>query len=185
MTASALQTHPPMFGLKGQPIPLTPEFAHPIAGIVVEWSRVELAIENDLDALRLHPVAAKLASVVPRAFGKRLELWRRSVRALAPTIEAYQLAAGAIEKEANRIRMIRNLLVHGLWNPDGPLDGAWQVESWQRDGATVQIRRLRLSAPELEGLLADIMALADGIVAFMISRAFHAREGHVQLSRGP
>lgn len=185
MSDSFLPGFPPIIALKGEPIMVAPEFGLALAAIVIEWSRVEIGFDMDLNSLRQFPGIAELSPEMPRSFNKKVKLWRRSVKTIAPAIEAYQAYADHIRDSALKLALIRNLLVHGLWRIDGPEpDGKWPVQSQKQTADGFQLIKAAPNAADLEETLADIMKLAGDINGFHLSRMLHQQRGILKVNRG-
>ena len=170
---------PPMFRMHGEPLKLPPDFAAALAHVVVEWSRLEDAIESDLNWMMQFQVVADLAPEPPRAFNKKLELWRRAVNVLFAKIPQYRELAASVVARAKAAARVRNLLVHGTWPLDNPMPhGRFRVLNMTPvGGSRYRMDHVEANATDLEGLTADILDLAGLVMGLTMSRMLHAHHG--------
>jgi hypothetical protein len=171
-----------MIALEDDGTPVDPQYAAPLAAIIIEWSRIELGIETDLDDMRRYPVAANLAPEIPRGFNMKIKLWRRSVRALYPTIEAYQMVADMVRDHACDLAPKRNHLIHGQWAIEGPNnEGRWTVRNFKGTRKGYFVYKSEVTPETLSGTLKAIRKLTGMITGFTASKLLHAQRGLLQL----
>lgn len=92
----------PMLQVASDPLPMKPQMFTTLGEAIIHWSRVETTLDDEIADMRKWGIVKRLAKVVPHTFGKKVELFRRSVRTLYPTIEAYQKYADAFVEAAEK-----------------------------------------------------------------------------------
>lgn len=187
MQKKALPDFPPMITLTGPPIPIEARFAMALASIVIEWSRVETSFLTDLEGHRQYPNIRNLSPEMPRAFGKMLTLWRRSVRTLYASIESYQIVADDLRDRACDLAEKRNHLIHGLWDIDGVTEqGVWTVRNYKHvTGGGYNVLRSDVDIERLEGTAEAIRKLSGDVLGFLASRMLHQHKGLLKVTREP
>lgn len=174
----------PWLHVKGDEKVVPPELATHLAGILIEWGSFENAVLMDCEDLRQWPVVKSLVPEIPQGFAKRIELWKRSIDALYPTIRLYVTSAKEITEKSKFVAKRRNRIIHGHWmpNPGGKPDEFVLLPEnypYGKGGLTP-------FDTELAGMLFhDVMAVSNAFHSFLVTRMIHAREGLLQLSTGP
>ena len=164
---------------------MQPEMFSALGEAVIFWSRIESTIEQDLITMRQYPIARNLAKVVPHTFAKRLELWRRSVRALYSSIETYQKYADAFEVGVKKVAKIRNHMIHGTWSLEANEKGEFLVSNYRSVRGQERHDTLWVGQKNLDDLLTDVRNLDAWIVGFTVSKMLHAHHGLLRLGPSP
>ena len=153
----------PMWGLIGQPVKLPPEFAMALA--TSSWSGIALedAIATDLDWMMQFPNAAALSKEHPRAFGKKLELWRRALDTIFALVPQYRDVAADVVRRAKEVARVRNVLVHGLWPLGDPSDEG-RFEHGLRGSRQVRFDHVEPNTADLINLTDEIIK-PEGLVS--------------------
>jgi hypothetical protein len=176
---------PPMLGINSAPLPMPPEMFTIIGEIVVLWSRVETSIEADTSIMMQYPNIRRLATTAPHGFAKKLELWRRCVRTLYPTVTLYQNHASAFAAAAKKVAKVRNHLIHGSWDLNPKEDGSFRVQSMRALYRIERLQELSFSVEFVTALLDDIRTLDSLITGFIATKMWHAHLGLLQTHREP
>jgi hypothetical protein len=169
----------PMWTIKGQPLALPPDFAVALAGVVVEWSRLDDAIESDLNWLLQFQVVADIIKEPPRAFNKKLEAWKRAMHKLFPKVAEYLEVVAHVVPTAKEIARIRNILVHGMWPLDNPQkNGKYRVLNMNSVGnGMYRMDYVDADTADLQGLTQNILDLAGMVQGQFMSRILHGHHG--------
>jgi hypothetical protein len=185
MTKTPKLVQPPMMGIKSDALPMPPEMFTVIGEIVVLWSRVETALESDTSIMMQYPVVRRLASEAPRGFKKKLELWRRAVRALYPSVTMYQEHASAFVEAARKVSKLRNHLIHGMWSLQPAETGGYPVTLMRALDRVEQMDTIEFSMGLVTALLEDIRTLDNHIATFIVSKMWHAHLGLLRADASP
>lgn len=156
---------------------MQPQMFTTLGEVVIHWSRIESGIDQEISTMRQYPIVRKLAGVVPHTFGKKLELWRRSVRTLYPTIEAYQSYADAFDEAAKKVAKFRNHLIHGTWTLSENDEGEFLVTNYRSVRGVARHDTLWVGQEVLDNLLHDVRNLSAWITGFTVTKMLHAHEG--------
>lgn len=182
----------PMLSITSEPLPMPPEMFTLIGEIVVLWSRVETSIDQDISWMTQWPVVANLIDPIagrPRAFKKRLELWRRATRALFPKIAVYQSYADEFKRAAGIVSKVRNHVIHGTWSLQPDEHGNFTVFSIRPKAnaapAAIDFEQLEIGIGFLQALVNDIRNLDNYITSFIASKALHMGKGLLKADREP
>jgi hypothetical protein len=145
-----------------------PQIPLGIGRIIMAWSRVEEALDGDIDYLAKRPNSARiLPKSIPNAFGPRLDLWHRLVCASYPDLPLYLTAAKEIREAAEHLAEWRNNLTHGLVTVE---NGRLRIANIRRRGRVREVMVYRDIAPdELPAVSKDIERLEDEITAFVMN----------------
>lgn len=174
-----------MLTIASDPLPMQPEMFRTIGEIVVHWSRVENALESEITAMRRYPIVKKLAETMPHTFGKKFELWRRSVRTLYPKITEYQSFADGISDAVKIVVKFRNHIIHGQWTSNENEKGEFLVMNHRIVRGAERMDTLWVGQTVLDNLLCDVQTIAGGIAGFTISKMVHAHEGLLEAAPSP
>lgn len=164
---------------------MPPEMFTIIGEIVGLWSRVETSIETDTSIMMQYPNIRQLATIAPHGFIKKLELWRRCVRTLYPTVALYQNHASAFAAAAKKVAKVRNHLIHGSWDLNPKEDGSFRVQSMRALYRVERLQELSFSVEFVTALLEDIRTLDSLITGFIATKMWHAHLGLLQTHREP
>jgi hypothetical protein len=176
----------PMMRINGEPLQLPADFAVALAHVVVEWSRLEDAIERDLDWMMRFKVVAELAQEPPRSFNKKLELWRRAVNTLFRTIPQYRQMAAMVVPRAKEAAKLRNHLVHGMWPHQNPPPERFKIMSMTPVGdGTFRVQQAVIGREDLERLTAEILDIAGLVLGLTVSRMLHGHHGLLATQPAP
>ena len=174
-----------MFTVASDELPMQPEMFATIGEIVVHWSRVENALDDEITAMRRYPIVNRLADAPPHTFGKKLELWRRSVRTLYPKITEYQSYADGFNEAVKKVVKVRNHIIHGQWSLSENDDGEFLVMNYRTVKGIERTDTLWVGQKVLNDLLSDVEMLAGSIMGFTITKMVHAHEGLLQADPQP
>jgi hypothetical protein len=168
-------------------MPMPPEMFTVLGEIVVLWSRIETSLDNDIGIMMQGPIVCEGVKEHPRAFGKKLSLWRRSVRRLYPKIDYYQDQANEFERVARIVARYRNHVIHGSWSLQPKEDGAFTVTRYEhRVGGTIDgINKLEVDLGFLKALLDDMRKLDNQIMSLVVTKLMHAHLGLLKAERRP
>ncbi|HUE80017.1 MAG TPA: hypothetical protein VMN38_10350 [Sphingomicrobium sp.] len=166
-----------MFTVTSNPLPMQPQMFTTLGEIVVHWSRIESALDQEISTMRRYALVRKLADVVPHTFSKKLELWRRSVRALYPSINTYQQYADAFVEAVKKVAKFRNHLIHGTWSLNENEKGEFLVMNYRSVRGEERHDTLWVGQEVLDNLLADVQNLSAVITGFVVTKMIHAHEG--------
>lgn len=175
----------PWFPLIGNDHPIAPDLASAIAGVVIEWSAFEGALRADLGELMQFAIVRGLADQYPRAFKKRIELWKRSVHTLFPNVPCYLEVADEICSKGKIVAHHRNRLIHGHWLPpegDGSEYRVMLVEGLDR---IYRLDQLTADVGYVSAIRKDIKTLSDALVSFTTTRMLHGRLGLLRARPAP
>jgi hypothetical protein len=175
----------PIYGVTSEPLPMQPEMFEALGQIVVLWSRIENAVVQDLHDMRKWPIAEDIAEEIPRTFDKKLELWRKSVRALYPKVVAYQGLANQFSSGAKDVAGIRNHLIHGTWALEADENEEFKVTNIRRVKGDDRIETLWVGTEKVQALLNDVLKLDSWIMGFIVTKMLHAHAGLLQVDREP
>ena len=157
--------------------PISPELAMAIAGVVVEWSAFESMIVTDTSNLMLYSIVRKLADSRPRSFKQKIELWKRAVHALYPTVRCYLEAADEICSKGKAISHYRHLLIHGHWLPPQGDGSQYEVLMVEGLDTVEKLSHVTATVSHVINVRNDIKTVSDALFGFMCNRMWHAGLG--------
>jgi hypothetical protein len=168
----------PVFNIHINPVVIPAPFANALAHIVVEWSRLEDALWTDLEWMMRFPNVARLTKEPPRAFNRKLELWKRAVDELFRTVASYRERAALVVSRATEAAKLRNHLVHGTWPIDNPTaEGSFLVLNFRGSGDKLQVASLTINQQGLDQLAKEILDVAGLISGLTMTRMLLLHEG--------
>lgn len=170
-------SYPPMFAVKSDPLPMSPELFQALGNLVVIWSRIETGLSMDISSMMRYPNIAALATEPPRSFKTKLTLWRRCIRTLYSKIEKYQILASYIQTDLKAAAKARNHIIHGSWGLEPKEDGSFTVTNAQGLQFAEKIERAQVSLEIVHELLNEINRIDGMIHGFIVSRMWHAQIG--------
>jgi hypothetical protein len=174
-----------MFQITSDPLPMNPQMFTTLGEAIIHWSRIESTLDDEISDMRKWGIVRKLAKVVPHSFSKKLELWRRSVRALYPTIEAYQQYADAFVEGAKKVAQIRNHFIHGTWTLSENEKGEYLVSNYRSVRGEERHDTFWVGQNDLDALLSDVKMLSSVIIGFKVSKMIHAHGGLLRATPSP
>lgn len=96
-------------------LPLKREYLTAIGAVVAQWGVFETDFDRTLAFFRLAPHARALEADVPKAFSRRVRLFKNSARACFPATPTLAAKFTTIAGEAKSVSRERNLIAHGRW----------------------------------------------------------------------
>jgi hypothetical protein len=174
-----------MMVVNSEPLPMQPEMFTTLGEILVFWSRIEGAIDQDTVTMRQWPIVAQLAAVLPHTFNKKLELWRRSVRTLYRSIDEYQLFADDFMDAVQKVSKVRNHIIHGTWGLDTNERGEFIVMNYRTVKGVERYENLWVGQQLLNDLLSDVKMLDGRIMGFIVTKMWHAHAGLLEARPSP
>jgi hypothetical protein len=143
-----------------------PQIPFEIGRIIMRWSRVEEALDSDIQKLSKHPDAT-LPEDMPVAFRKRIALWHRLVKTAFPTVPLYLAKAQEVHTSAMGLADWRNNLTHGWVTVEHGLVKI-VISKWAGKLRTTRVYN-DIQSAELTKVADDIKSLEQEIVAFGIN----------------
>jgi hypothetical protein len=166
----------PWYTLKEHRIAVQPSLAQAIGEIVAHWGSFENDVTHDIGSMMRFPIVRRLSSHHPRAFKKRIELWRRCVDALFPSVTVYRDYAERICSDAKQLSIVRNKLLHGIWTRDKEKDDRWIV--FITDGLDeTDINGVYVDYEKTAEVLLSIIRVRTQFIEFTVNRHWHADLG--------
>lgn len=168
----------PWLEVHRDPDPVSTSLSVALTQVVIEWGKFEYGLECDLAALRRYPNVMALSTKEPQSFKALIELWKRSINELYPTIDLYKNIARDICSHGKLMSHHRNRIIHGIWlrRPEGE---KYEYEIL----ATTGVDRIKkaenfyVDADYLEAVSKDIKTLSDKTYEFAFNRVLHAKQG--------
>jgi len=151
-------------------VPIDPRLACSIGNIIIAWTRVEQAFEEDIQWL-LKSVPKKLIPLeMPRMFDRRLKLWRRFVRECYSAFPLYVSASDDICAAADLLADWRNNLTHGWITVEA--DATLTIVNSKREGGHLVAKVFKgVKLDELDTALRNIKRLEQEIRTFTLNHA--------------
>jgi hypothetical protein len=159
MTDTPENTRLPLFNITSNALPMPPEMFAILGELVVLWSRIEASIDQDTTDTMRRPIVREGVKERPRGFGKRLALWRRSVRRLYPKVPVYQDQATEFKRVAGIVSRFRNHVIHGSWRLQPTENGEFIVTSIKHDMEGADFHKFEVTLEFLRALLDDMRKL--------------------------
>ncbi|WP_156462903.1 hypothetical protein [Methylobacterium sp. Leaf93] len=168
----------PWITMQRDPDPISPELSSALAEVVIEWGKFERGLQMDLTVLRRYPHIKELTPEEPRSFNKVIELWRKSIRALYPTVVLYNNIASELCSKGKIMSQHRNRVIHGIWLRCDPED-TYEYHVLATTGIdTVKSADSFYVDPEyLKAISTDIKTISDKLYEFAVNRMLHAQQG--------
>lgn len=177
-TASTENSQIPVWTLRGKPVPIPEGFEKSIASIVVEWSRFEMGIVADTSSMMQFRIVQELATEAPRAFTKKIALWKKAVDTLFRDVPIYRNMAAQIKTKGVAVSKMRNHIIHGTWNIVGPDEnGAWSVSNLRALQFVEYHETVKVDQAKLDYVLAEITDLSNAIYSFQVTKMLHRHLG--------
>lgn len=151
--------------------------------VVIQWSRVEMALLQDTSTMFRYQIVQALASEPPRSFKKKLELWRRATRTLY-NADPYQQLAAAIYTRAKAASKLRNHLVHGSWALE-EREGSFMVSSVKALRHVETWDSILVSEALVEDLLEEVKHINDLLMSLIVSKMVHGSSGQLRPTPAP
>lgn len=162
------------------------KLASELASVVIEWGKFEMALVTDTSIMMAYPIVQKLADEAPRSFKKKIELWKRCVDALYPTVTLYRHWASEICKNGKVVSRQRNRLIHGIWDiSESKSPGLFRVTTFKALHYVEQHEDKGFGVDYVEALRDDIRTLSDALYSLTINRMLHGALGLLQAVREP
>lgn len=164
---------------------MQPEMFTALGEILIFWSRIESALDQDLRTMRQWPIVSDLADHVPHTFHKKLELWRRSVRTLYPKVFEYQEHADEFTRGAKMVAKVRNHIIHGTWGLNPNEKGQFNVSNYRTVKGEERYDQMWVGQDLLNGLLGDVKTLDGLIMGFIVTKMWHGHLGLLKADGAP
>lgn len=136
------------------PVVIEPDLSARLGLIVIRWSGIEGWLAHLLAAL-VGADPGALSAVTNTAGSASLIQWCLTLITVHEHKQTELTELAALLRRANDLRMDRNALVHGLWDPDGCEAGTCVVNTYNWKRSEI-IRGELVTAAELDDLLDDL-----------------------------
>lgn len=169
--------------IKIPPKKISNELTSALESIVIEWGRFEMALVADTSTMMAYPAVRILAEKPPRTFVQRVELWKKCINALYPTIKIYKNWAAEICSKGKVICRHRNRLIHGLWDISKFKEtGMVRLVSYNGLEKIEKHEDLQINVQYLAAVHTDILAINGALAALITNRMVHASKGITTMS---
>jgi hypothetical protein len=160
------------------------ELAKQLAGILIEWGSFENTVFWDIEQLRQWPVVQALAPFVPNGFGRRINLWKRSIHALYAQVPEYLRKADDIAVNSDFISKLRNRMIHSHWMPkEGGNPDEFVLTPEKPPQRPVPPLIVDTNYASL--MHEDILTISNAFTSFIVNRMLHVHYGLIIRSPAP
>lgn len=176
----------PWLNLTTERVAIPEKLAHELAGIVIEWGRFEMTIWADTSTMMAYPNVHALAKEAPRTFRQKIDLWKRCVHTLYPTVSLYRKWASEICSKGKVVAQQRNRLIHGLWDVSPSSDGSvFRLVTCRGLDRIEAHEDLGFDVKYVAALHTDIQAVTSALVSLITNRMWHAQLGSLKACHAP
>jgi len=176
----------PWLNLTTDPVAIPERLAHELAGVVIEWGRFEMTIWADTSTMMAYPNVRALADEAPRSFKQKINLWKRCIHTLYPTVSPYRKWATEICSKGKVIAQHRHRLIHGLWDVSPTTGGkVFRLVTYKGLDQIEAHEDLGFDVEYVAALHSDIQAVTSALVSLITNRMWHARLGLLKADPAP